>query len=111
MTAGGDNPGCEALPGRKALPGREALAALDAALAQRPRKDHASLSRATTCLCAFRDDLIAEGRGGRPSPDVTRLNAIISVVLAGHFPLGSVPWDELVLARGWLADLVAGADG
>ncbi|RVU16402.1 hypothetical protein [Methylobacterium oryzihabitans] len=99
MTAGGDHPG------------REALTALDAALAQRPHKDHSSLSQATTCLCAFRDNLIAAGRDGRPSPDMMRLNAIISVVLAGHFPLGAVPWDELVLARGWLADLVADADG
>ncbi len=99
MTAGADHPG------------HQALEALDAALAQRPRKDHLSLSRATTCLCAFRNGLIASEREGRPSRDVTRLNAIISVVLAGHFPLGAVPWDELVLARGWLADLVAAADG
>jgi hypothetical protein len=33
------------------------------------------------------------------------LNGIISMVLAGHFPLGEVPWEELELARSWLAAL------
>jgi hypothetical protein len=34
------------------------------------------------------------------------LNGVISVVLAGNFPLGDVPWGELDKARDWLRDLV-----
>ncbi|MEH3146246.1 MAG: hypothetical protein PGN34_13050 [Methylobacterium frigidaeris] len=87
-------------------PGHAALAALDAALARQPRQDGAALERATTCLSAVRDGMIAEMRAGRAYGDLTKLNAVISVVLAGRFPLGEIPWDELRRARGWLADLV-----
>src|SRR5690349_13550590 len=77
-------------------PGRKALAALDRVLSQRPRKDDHAFSRATMCLAAFRDALI----DGHRSQVCTRerlvhLNGVISVVLAGHFPLGDVPWDEI----------------
>ena len=49
------------------------------------------------------------------NPDSRRrlehVNAIISVVLGTHFPLGSVPWDELEKARNWLAKLADEAAG
>jgi len=31
---------------------------------------------------------------------LTHLNGVLSVVLAGHFPLDDVPWDEIDRARG-----------
>ena len=80
--------------------GARALACLDAILAQEPEPEPALFSHATQQLSAFRDALIAE-RGKRVRLD--HVNAVISVVLAGHFPLGKVPWPELHKARDWLA--------
>ena len=89
--------------------GRDALADIDKVLAQKPDKDDATLSKATQQLCLFRDRLIEAQRrpdhGHEDSRRLTRVNAIISIVLAVHFPLGDVPWDELEKARSWLADL------
>ncbi|MDR7035906.1 MULTISPECIES: hypothetical protein [Methylobacterium] len=91
----------------EARPGRAALAALDQVLAHRPKKDDPAFARATACLTAFRDELIAGHRRQTCTRErLTHLNGVISVVLAGHFPLGDVPWDELDKARGWLSDLV-----
>ncbi|MGY2049821.1 hypothetical protein [Methylobacterium sp. JK268] len=91
--------------------GHRALAALDAVLAQKPRKDDHGLTRTMQCLTAFRDEVIAIQRRAPPSPaqreTLARLNGVISVVMGAHFPLGTVPWPEVEKARGWLADLVA----
>lgn len=87
---------------------RDALAAVDKALAERPHKEGQTFSVAARSLCAVRDSLSL-----REKDDPLRrrwlghINAVISVVLAGHFPLGSVPWDEIAKARGWLADFAA----
>jgi hypothetical protein len=87
---------------------REALAAVDKALAEKPHKEGHTFSAAARSLCVVRDSLSA-----RPKNDPLRhrwlghINAVISVVLAGHFPLGSVPWDEIAKARDWLADFAA----
>lgn len=97
-------------PGQDA--GHRALAALDTVLARKPERDDHTLSEAAAELTTFRDAIIAEQRrGGIRSADERRhlahLNAVLSVVLGVHFPLGETPWDELQKARGWLADLVA----
>ena len=90
-----------------ASPGHAALADLDRVLSQRPHADGDALSSATRDLCRLRDDTIARSTDTAASRDrLAHLNAVISVVLAGHFPLGSVPWDELHKARIWLADAV-----
>ncbi|MGU3537672.1 hypothetical protein [Methylobacterium sp. A54F] len=88
-------------------PGRRALAALDRALAGRPGKDDDAFSEATLCLGAFRDALIRRRRGDaqQGGDALEHLNAVLSVVLAGHFPLGAVPWGEIEAARAWLAAL------
>ncbi len=92
-------------------PGRIALRAIDAVLAQQPHKDDPCLSKATQCLCAFRDHVIEGQRADRASEvqreQLARLNSILSVVLGCHFPLDTIPWHELEGARRWLADLVA----
>jgi hypothetical protein len=91
--------------------GHRALSHLDALLLKAPRADSTLFSYCTQCLAVLRDELIAAHRAGTPSAEArTRLahvNAIISVVMAGHFPLGPVPWDELRKARSWLADVLA----
>ena len=88
--------------------GRDALGQLKAVLAQRPATDGELLSSATVDLGRFREQLITssdrlEMTGGE---NLSHLNAIISVVMAMHFPLGTPPWDEFEKALGWLADLV-----
>ena len=91
-------------------PGRKALVHLQRVLDQRPSKDDHELTAATQCLAAFRKELIAEAHGSmptRPGNDcLSRLNAIISVVMAMHFPIGNPPWDEFEKIQGWLTDLV-----
>ena len=96
-------------PGRDA--GHRALAALDLILARKPKRDDDTLSRATAELTQFRNTIIAEQRrGGIRGADerqhLAHLNAVLSVVLGVHFPLGETPWGELEKARDWLSDLV-----
>ena len=70
-------------------------------LAAEPEPDKALFSQCVRQLSAFRDSLIASGeRAG-----LGHVNAVISLVMAGHFPLGPVPWEELRKARGWLAEV------
>jgi hypothetical protein len=92
-------------------PGRVALAAMDRILAKRPEKDGHDISEAISCLCEFRNQLICNQGEADASPQergrLERLNAVISVVMGGHFPLGSIPWDEIEHGRAWLADLDA----
>lgn len=87
--------------------GQAALAALDRALAQRPKRDGHAFAEVTEHLCSMRDLLIGHGRlGGAAPPLLERLNSIISTALAGHFPLGRTPWDEVEHARGVLQRLI-----
>jgi hypothetical protein len=88
---------------------RTALAQLGKALAAQPRVDGHALSAAAHSLSRLRDSIAVRQREVGQTPDSRRrlkhVNAVISVVLGVHFPLGSVPWDELEKARGWLATL------
>lgn len=84
-----------------------ALVALDQAIAAAPERDGAAFSDAATQLGEVRDAVAA--RDSRDTADkrqrLTKLNAVLSLVLSGHFPLGTPPWDEIKKARGWLAEL------
>jgi len=87
-------------------PGLIALAALDDILAAQPLVDQNLFSKATHCLSVFRDSLIAEYRPGSPSSAqrarLEQVNATISILMAGHFPLAETPWKELEKSRAWL---------
>ncbi len=87
-------------------PGEVALESLEAILAREPVPDQDLFSKATHCLSVYRDSLIATYRPGpAPAEMRTRLghvNAVISLLMAGHFPLGALPWGELHKARAWL---------
>ena len=91
-------------------PGRQALQHFSRILEQKPTKDDHELSRATLCLSKFRKELIDIQAGAVASQQdrerLSHLNAIISVVMGMHFPLGAPPWDELAKADAWLKDLV-----
>ncbi len=100
--------------GRDAHPGHQALAHATRVLDQRPRKDDIELTLATQCLARFREELLAAQRAGPASDQkrdcLSRLNAIIAVVMAMHFPIGNPPWDEFEKTQGWLRALVEEAE-
>lgn len=87
----------------------QALCGMDEVLAKRPDKDDQTLTAITQVLCAHRDTLTDRSRAGAlDAADrgrLERLNAVIALVLALHFPQGAAPWDGFAQARGWLADL------
>jgi hypothetical protein len=91
--------------------GRTALSKLDAVLAARPKKDDHALCEITALACVFRDALIpTAGSGGAEGRErLSHINAVLSVVAGMHYPLSQAPWDELVKARGWLAESLAKA--
>jgi hypothetical protein len=91
--------------------GGRALALIDKVMDRRPDKDDAALARCARELCVYRDALILRQRSA-PTDSAARLrlshlNAVLAVVLAVHFPIDAVPWDELTKARDWLAELCA----
>ena len=91
-------------------PGHEALAHTKRVLEQRPHKDDDELTYATQCLARFREELIGiqrrDGATSRNGDCLSRLNAIISVVMAMHFPIGNPPWGEFENTQVWLRNLV-----
>ncbi len=93
--------------------GHRALRDLDAILAKQPKADPDLFSRCTKDLVALRNELIVRSRepahGDGVRAALAHVNAVISVVTAGHFPLGPVPWEELGKARAWLAKIVGHA--
>lgn len=88
--------------------GVAALRALDEALRQRPHADQDAFSAAARGVAAFRDHISAEPPSPARRQRLDHVNAVMSMVLAGHFPLGPIPWHEIEAARGWLAELVQG---
>ena len=89
--------------------GQAALRAIDKLLAERPRKVGHDFSEAARCLTAYRDQVIAAWRDSGDQADFDRLgmvNAVLSVVIGGHFPLGDVPWGHIEKARRQLADVL-----
>jgi hypothetical protein len=89
--------------------GHEALAAIDKVLADRPDKVGHDFSDATRRLAAWRDALAQRWRHSAESGDrraLERVNAALSVVLGGQFPLGKVPWPEIEKVRQDLSELV-----
>ena len=89
--------------------GERALALIDKLLSERPEKVGHDFSEATRCLAAFRDELISRFRETRAERDRARLdgvNAVLSVVVSGHFPLGDIPWGHIEKARKRLDGLI-----
>ena len=96
-------------------PGREALKHVMRVLEQKPAKDDHELSALTQCLAKFRAELIERNRSEAPSHEarecLMHLNAVVTVVMGMHFPLGQPPWDEFAKAEGWLETLVERVEG
>ena len=87
-------------------PGREALAKIDAILGARPRKDDDLISAAAEWLATWREALIPLSDTATGRDRLERLNAVLTIVLAVHYPQGATPWAELEAARGWLEELL-----
>lgn len=93
--------------------GKHAVQAIDRLLADRPEKDGHDFSEATRRLTAWREQLVERWRQSRAEADLRnlrRVNAAISVVVGGQFPLGSVPWPQIEQAREDLAGLAAAVE-
>lgn len=89
--------------------GAAALAGLDRALDERPEKIYDDLAQAVRCLVRLRDELIAaRRRDGRTAGDdrLERLNAVLSVVSGGEYPLQGVRRERIEQAREELARLL-----
>lgn len=88
--------------------GNEAVGAIDRLLADRPEKVGHDFSEATRRLTAWREQLIERWRRTQDDADrrnLERVNAAISVVVGGQFPLASVPWPHIEQVRNDLAAL------
>ena len=88
--------------------GLASLRALDKVLGEKPEKIGHDFSEATRCLVSYREELISNFRASRSQADrlrLSQLNAVLSAVMGGHFPLGPVPWPHLQKARDSLAEL------
>jgi len=102
-------------PENEAQTAREALDALDRALAGKPHKDDPDFTAAMKCLAHHRDALTAQlraagtGEAGEIRTRLGRVNAVVSAVLAGHFPIGPIPWPEIEKARQHLAEIAGEA--
>ena len=76
-----------------------ALEALDRALAARPRLDGQAFTEATQPLCVYRDALRHAVRAAPDDLTIRRrlkaANLAITLLLAGHFPLGEIPWKDV----------------
>jgi hypothetical protein len=91
--------------------GGRALALIDQVLGKRPDKDDVALAACARELCVYRDALIMNQRAA-PSDlganqRLAHVNAVLATVLAVHFPIDAVPWDELEKAKAWLAEVWA----
>ncbi len=92
----------------------EVLARLDKLLADRPHRIGHDFSEATRCLTALRERMIEHLRAGDAPPEIAerlaRLNAVLSVVVGTHYPVGAPKWPHLQHARDSFAELASDQD-
>ena len=89
--------------GRSAV---ESLRLLDKLLAERPEPVGQDFTAATRWIAVYRDELIASWRRTGDALDRQRLgqvNAVLSAVVGGHYPLTATPWEAIRKARDQLA--------
>jgi hypothetical protein len=90
--------------------GRRALTVLDRALGQPPERMADDLPEAVRTLARLRNRLIDQRRADPDSPEVAerldRVNAILSVVAGGEYPIVGIRRERIVDARDALAGLV-----
>jgi hypothetical protein len=90
---------------------QRARAALERAMSARPHLDGHALTEATTCVCQYRDDLRKAVRsdpgdsGGRDR--LAAANLAVTLLMAGHYPLGETPWAQMEQLGGLLDRMAA----
>lgn len=91
---------------------RTALQALDRAVDDRPDQVYEDMVAAVRALVRLRDSLITERRAGRGTPEheerLRRVNAVLSMVVGGEYPLVGVRKERITKARDEVAELLAG---
>lgn len=95
--------------------GEAALRAIDKLLQDQPRKVGEDFSEAIRLVTEVRNELIDRHRRAEPDEAgrrrLARLNAVLTVLIAGHYPLGKVPWTHIQNARHSFAAVLAEGDG
>ncbi|MGC1302315.1 MAG: hypothetical protein WA840_08065 [Caulobacteraceae bacterium] len=90
----------------------EARLRLEEALATRPVREGDTFTAATQALSRYREALI-RAQADRPAPGdrdrLSKLSAVIAMVIAGHYPLGGTVWDDVAKARDWFVELTPAA--
>lgn len=90
--------------------GRNVVEWFDKLLANRPKKVGHDFSEAVHHLVAWREHWVARWRQTGADNDrrnLERVNAALSVIVGGQFPLGPMPWLHIEHAR---QDMAALAD-
>lgn len=84
---------------------RSAIAALDHVLGEKPERRHDELAEGLRCLTTMRDHLIERHRAGAPDAagKLEHVNAVLSVMHAGSFPMVGMQHERLKRARDLLA--------
>jgi hypothetical protein len=91
-----------------------ALRAVEQLLEDQPDKIGHDFSEALRALTVWRNELLVRWRETQADVDqqsLGRLNAVLSVLMGGQFPIGAVPWPHIQHARDELAALAATATG
>ena len=91
----------------------KALETLDRVLEEKPEQHHEEVVGVLRFLVAMRDHLILERRGRGPSPDLDEhldhVNAVVSVMTSGSFPVVGLKHDRLKQARDLMAGIIGAA--
>ncbi|WP_158043932.1 hypothetical protein [Skermanella pratensis] len=89
----------------------QALETLDKVLSEKPEQHHEEVVGVLRCLVAMRDHLIGERRRSGPTAGLDEhlehVNAVLSVMTSGSFPVVGLNHERLKHAR----DLMAGLMG
>ncbi len=87
-----------------------ALKTLDLVLEEKPEQHHEEVRGVLRCLIGLRDHLIQERRKESGLPDLDsrleHVNAVISVMTSGSFPVVGLNHDRLKQARDLLAAIL-----
>ncbi|WP_029007865.1 hypothetical protein [Azospirillum halopraeferens] len=91
---------------------RSALRHLDRILTEKPERHHDELLEGMRCLVNMRNHLIARRRAGDTAPrleqNLHQVNAVLSVLHSGAFPMVGMRHERLKTARDCLEALMEG---
>lgn len=93
---------------------QDAVAKLSNLLRNHPAEPAEELTEAVRCVVALRDRMIEMRRRGTMTPGqdqrLRQVNAVISAIVAGEFPLMGIRWKRIEGARDLLKEVLAGEE-